>query len=455
MKNKILYIFIIFMSFITITKANDVIEYKWSFDNTNHKEGLGLTSVIEVDNNYYTWHIDDNGRNKIIKYDENGNVLKTYSPDIKNPIIDITKSESYYYVIDSRGIFYKLNEEFKVEKKTISISYIPEDGSYSRIRINGEKIYFIDKSNYRLYYTDKNLTLTKVVDLSNFDEATTIISKVTFLTEEDQIYFRYLDYLYDRLDNDDDTYYEITDIEIKDDYFYITGYESNEEGTKPILKKLSKNLEEKWSFTENIEGINLSSINFNDYLFVLGIKIDEDYNTKYSIKIFNKEQKLIEEQELENKYYGEIPISLLEDSTGLVVKYIYENLVPQTIDYYESYPNIIIDKYIINIFNIFKETNGNGEIVIKDSAISGEKVLFSIIPNNNYKLKEVSVVDKEGNTYKINDNSFIMPDKDVIVKAIFEIENPNTLDNINIVLVLYITSIILLCCLIHKKGIYE
>ena len=73
----------------------------------------------------------------------------------------------------------------------------------------------------------------------------------------------------------------------------------------------------------------------------------------------------------------------------------------------------------------------------------GDKVTFEVEDRDGYVLSSVSVVDSLGNLVKVTDNSFIMPESDVTIKANYEkIKNPNTMDIIVcFVLVLTISGI--------------
>ncbi len=81
-----------------------------------------------------------------------------------------------------------------------------------------------------------------------------------------------------------------------------------------------------------------------------------------------------------------------------------------------SYEYNFID-YNINVDSSIK----NGQISIsKNSARKGNIVNLSITPNKGYILDKVVVLDKDNNNVEITDNSFVMPDSEVSVKAKFK-----------------------------------
>lgn len=84
----------------------------------------------------------------------------------------------------------------------------------------------------------------------------------------------------------------------------------------------------------------------------------------------------------------------------------------------ESTINLILNSNTITIFD-----NENGTIESSlNIALSGTKILLTITPNESYKVSKINVY-KEGDKsigVSVNDNSFIMPDYDVIVEVEFE-----------------------------------
>ena len=98
------------------------------------------------------------------------------------------------------------------------------------------------------------------------------------------------------------------------------------------------------------------------------------------------------------------------------------------------------------IYNVKTKTDGNGTIESTHiEAEKGEVIKFTITPNEGYVLSEVRVTDEEGNIITFTENTFTMPEANVIIEATFIVENSDTST----------MSIFISCCLlIIFVGIY-
>lgn len=99
------------------------------------------------------------------------------------------------------------------------------------------------------------------------------------------------------------------------------------------------------------------------------------------------------------------------------------------------------------VYSIKTKINGNGTVKsVKYQAKNGEKISFSIVPNNGYVLKEAKITDLEGNEITFTDNEFTMPSADVVIEVFFIKEkiNPETTDKITLVFIFIIISAVLL-----------
>ena len=96
---------------------------------------------------------------------------------------------------------------------------------------------------------------------------------------------------------------------------------------------------------------------------------------------------------------------------------------------YNEYYGRAILKYGYKDYNITTNIKGDGTIDVNETAKEGEKVTFKVNPSNNYELKSIKVVTASGKVIEVTDNSFIMPDEDVIIEGEFVktlTENPKT-----------------------------
>lgn len=89
--------------------------------------------------------------------------------------------------------------------------------------------------------------------------------------------------------------------------------------------------------------------------------------------------------------------------------------------------------YFSIIHKVETKTDGNGTIeATKVNANWGDEVKFTVTPNSGFVLSEVKVTDSEGNIVIFTDNTFTMPNADVLIEASFKVENPETVAFISI-----------------------
>lgn len=121
-------------------------------------------------------------------------------------------------------------------------------------------------------------------------------------------------------------------------------------------------------------------------------------------------------------------------------------------------PVITIKKSII-MHNINTEVIGNGNITLnKYSAKEGDVIEITISADKEYELEALTAKYGEENNIEIKENSFLMPNEDVVVTAKFkEIEknadiqkNPSTFDNIYMFVILGLISFIIILIIIYQ-----
>ena len=79
------------------------------------------------------------------------------------------------------------------------------------------------------------------------------------------------------------------------------------------------------------------------------------------------------------------------------------------------------------IYNIQTKTDGNGTIESTHiKAGKGEIIKFVITPKEGYVLSEVKVTDEKGNVITFTENTFTMPEANVLIEATFTVENSET-----------------------------
>lgn len=91
-------------------------------------------------------------------------------------------------------------------------------------------------------------------------------------------------------------------------------------------------------------------------------------------------------------------------------------------------PVVTISTSDIN-YQINTKTDGNGTVLAeKIKATEGEVIKFTIEPKPGYVLSEVKVIDANGNVLTFTNNTFTMPNANVVIEATFVPKNPKTGD---------------------------
>ncbi len=95
-------------------------------------------------------------------------------------------------------------------------------------------------------------------------------------------------------------------------------------------------------------------------------------------------------------------------------------------DYYSTAAKVV---YYEMPYDIFVKTDGNGKVTAnREKAAYGEVVRFTIEPKEGYVLGVVKVTDATGKVVTFTDYTFTMPSADVTIEVSFVPENPNTKD---------------------------
>jgi len=97
----------------------------------------------------------------------------------------------------------------------------------------------------------------------------------------------------------------------------------------------------------------------------------------------------------------------------------------------------------------------NGTVkVSKDEVKKGETIKVEVIADKEYLLKNIEIVDGDGNEVTFEDGEFVMPDSDVEITVTFEkVVNPSTSDNILTYIGFGLISLLCLSFILSKKTI--
>ena len=204
--------------------------------------------------------------------------------------------------------------------------------------------------------------------------------------------------------------------------------------------------------------INTITIDNKDNLYIAGKYIDDNttgkaYLAKYTINNWNFQkiyESFYEKEEVDEYFYTDM--LLLKNNKLVLAGNTYdfgkyrEGL--NYIVYYDGTKNYKIDKVI----------KGSGNIDIIESEEEDNEVKYQVKPGFGYKLISLKIVTESGKEIKVSDDySFIMPDENITITAIFEpiINNPVTGNNILKILlelIISISVVYLITNILKKKN---
>ena len=85
----------------------------------------------------------------------------------------------------------------------------------------------------------------------------------------------------------------------------------------------------------------------------------------------------------------------------------------------------VLTKYLFKEYEITTSKTNKGEISIKEKAVVGSKIKLNVTPKDGYLVKKIVIKDEQGRNLKVDDNTFTMPEGNVIVEASFaKVANP-------------------------------
>lgn len=190
----------------------------------------------------------------------------------------------------------------------------------------------------------------------------------------------------------------------------------------------------------------------NDYIVTIGTKISEDsYEYLVEIVILDMSGNILQTIKEEEYYIG-----LAEGPTSFITMGVNESSNDRCYGEeknisYNCFKNNNIVYYLP--LTISTKITGAGTIEVKDNARFEETIKYIPIPDKNYYLSNLSIIDSKGNEVSYNNNTFIMPSNDVTIVAIFDVENPNTKDisTIGLILILIASGTFLIKYYLKKR----
>lgn len=368
-------------------------------------------------------------RNRLVMIDKNLKIIKEKEIEPLGEYIfysNVYNDNGTIFITDTRNNYYTIDEELNITKTTTKPS------TSKRELLNKEYQELLSKEDPTITFIkaetndfDTIFVLTKQyyeentkekVELREYKKDQTLINKKTLYDGEAATGFRsgYVSYKKIKIEDYFVEAYSFNGI------VYINIYDSNNNLIKEINDYYAEKtdaIELQYNQNKIGEVVAIEKIN-NGFLL-----ITSTFTTNYPISA--QGIKMTENESLQAK--------------GIVGTTFF---LTYTLDY-----------------NIKIKTDNNGTISSsKDNASEGDEITFVITPNEGYVLSQVKVTDNEGNVLIFKENTFTMPNADVIIEATFnkipEEKNPDTSD-ITIVLCILIITIGTIITYINIKKAQE
>lgn len=401
MKTKLfLFITIISFLFISTVQATSILNYNETitYNTTNISNIINLktgyvTNISSTNtslSSYNTKHelvatkkIEGLTNSEIISY--NGNIFLV---GIKSNTISIYLLDSNLRILNSKDTLYIVNPSSKIKP------YLYNDKIYLSITKNNIL------SNNNIYEIDEQLNIEEK-PFSSYDNIKDILHSDYFLIKYNKEQTRY--FMGENLYNN----------------YFLIGEETKENETIPII-----------SMYTNDTIISITPENkYDTYNKILVIKnkiavLAQTENTSYLILI-DKEGNITDEINLESnnitnmyKVGDKLFISTENNSLTSIIIYNYE-------------------------LNITYSSLPYGTVTIPPTSKEYDEIPISIVTNSGYEVSNIKVTDAHGNSIKLINNTFTMPDTDIQIDIEYNenIENPNTVDLITLFIIILIVSL--------------
>ena len=438
---KVLLFLLIFICSLTIVYAQDEYVQKWNNDNISVE---AIKHMIQTDDGLIVGGYDHDFVVQLAKYDHNGKEVKTLKLEYEGTVCGFFEKDGKYYFITTDDDNWW---EVHIYEITVDLSIV-------RHMATG---YHMEGWNEQVELVDNNLYITS----TNFGS---------------------VDGVYDN----DDTYYDYFYIDLKD---FSTHHGNADEWNFDVFSKEKKDL-----IKLNSIGVPAIDVKEKDNMMIVGGKYSPYDDASGFIHFYEKSNTDITELYSNNSYVNKNELDVGNWYTHIVTldEYIvaggenYQaldffnnkgekvdtiNLIKDLYDSDESKKYIqledmiyqdgrfsvayqvcdVVDDFPKNCksgivvfqkkFKIETKTDGLGTVLAKTEEYGSEDVTLIIEPNEGYQIKEVKVMDKNGNVILVTDNkTFTMPFADVLIDVTFEPKNPETLSGVTMIIV-FIASI--------------
>ena len=492
-KRLIIITFILFFTCTIQVFATSIFKYDWK----TNSEYLNAEYTMYYNNNIYfkrgyittTINLEDQDTNGIPKtyinrYNIQGELENTKILNNKM-IVSLTKNDQYIIALsityNSSSNTYKIllmDETLNIKKEiTINITSDEElENVMEEFKILGiEYLKVLDNKLYFLtsdYIKEINLESGTTNNIEVTDNNINTYLNHLFRLEEENTDTRYF-IGYDKKNN----YEVITGMEnqgcnigpvsqevgglIEDSLFsrypifsdaYIKQYASCEPNYKGVIKLYNN---EQLVFEKIYEEYSTFSTPYiiNDYIVTIAVKIDTDnYDFIVSIVILDKEGNILQEISEEEYYINLIDAPASFMTIGTNISSNNKCYTEEKSTSYNCFKNNNIVYYLP--LNITTKVEGMGKIEVTQTARYEELVKYHPLPNKNYSLDSITILDSNNKEIIPNDNTFTMPNSDVTILATFAVTNPET-NTSSIIIFIIILSLSILIFIRYRKKLKE
>lgn len=468
MKKKI--IFLSLMIVLMITKVNAASEY---YDNIwigsqGSKSDIvyGINDIVETKNGYLAvgpydpfnsmdptvYVLDKNGK-ATTQINLENYVTNLYGVDV----LRLVEIDGYYYAITASdynskdtntgesiydNYIIKLDEKGKVldstSVQTRNFSIGTDYADVEMILKESEEYIYVTNNNKDQYIriSKKDLTGTQISfdnipeeDKEVMEDLVGAITDYYVMSEYKDGYFVFIEDIYDEEDNYVTSifgYYNEGEIVWETEIYYWSKYMS--EGT---------------------------TVEYNDLLIFVNYNKDKDP----VLITIDENGKILEENKMAT-YYENIEDydyynfqHILPAKKGFFITGSYVFLEDKESEYLDERLSQSAPMYFQKKYIVTTKTDGNGNVTSSQEwGYGSESVTFVVTPNEGYVLGVAKVTDSDGNVIEFTENTFTMPNADVIIEVTFTKipveENPETSD---IILTISVISFIIGGIVIYKN----
>lgn len=441
---KILLMTIAFFGIVLCNKVSalDFVEEWKTQDVSITEENLiynNYTSYLEGYLNSYVITNDGNYTSVLTYYDKKGNVLLTKN-NISFRIDDlITDGENiyalYYNSTLELGNTYGIvlfNKNLEIQKEVILTDYNRNEEIYRR-KLLGDSFISIENNNIIIdsgsiiFVVDKELTKDSYESSNQFHTSD--------YNNYNMINGRYSTYKDGRA--------EYKSVKLKNDKIVASGSyytnncsdENDMHCSIALVSVFDKDYNKIWT-KDYGDYLSITNAHYiGRYIIGIATKYSGHGSSEYYVIIMDQEGNIIKELKKDSK------ILMLKDINNgfMVTNYSTQNNTFNT-DLYR----------IMNTISIKK--TGSGRVEVSGSGLAGSVVDFKILPDNGFTLSNIKVTDVEGNKIEINNNTFVMPESDVLIEAVFvsAVINPETAD-LTVIVLFIVASVALFLTIYFVK----